>query len=130
MFEAPQRDSVSRDLVEATRRLERALGRLESGVAGLMAKPSTSPEPDLFRTDALETDKARLEGELDMAQARVRALEETAAAASDALGRAVLEVRAALGENTGGDDNKARIEGEQAHTAPDAEGQDFSEEAS
>jgi hypothetical protein len=78
----------------------------------------------------LETEKTRLEGELDIAQARVRVLEETAAAASEALGRAVLEVRAALGEDNGRDDNKAGVGGERADTGSDAARGDFSEEAS
>jgi hypothetical protein len=45
-----------------------------------------------------DQDRARLAAELDAARSRERALEEAGAQASEALGRAIAEIRAALGE--------------------------------
>jgi hypothetical protein len=71
-------------------RLEQALGALERTVLAKVAALQ-APEPDLF-TD----DRSRLSTELDAARAREKALEQVAAEASAALGRAAAEVRAAL----------------------------------
>ena len=53
----------------------------------------------LFRSGtASDEDRARLATELDEARARERQLEEAGAAASEALARAISEIRATLGE--------------------------------
>lgn len=76
----------------AARRLERAVAMLESRMAEKMAVAGAEAG-GLF-----DQDRARLAAELDAARARERALEEAGAQASDALGRAIAEIRAALGE--------------------------------
>lgn len=84
----------------AIRRLDQALLGLEARVAA-RAAALDDENGDLFaRADAdhaaFEQDRQRLAAELDAARARERALEEVAAEASAALGRAAAEVRAAL----------------------------------
>lgn len=76
----------------AARRLERAVAMLEGRMAGKMAVAGAEAG-GLF-----DQDRARLATELDAARARERALEEAGAQASEALGRAIEEIRAALGE--------------------------------
>ncbi|WP_395670429.1 DUF4164 family protein [Phenylobacterium sp.] len=72
----------------AAKRLERAITLLEQRL-GERAK---SADPgDLF-----DQDRARLAAELDQARARERDLEAAGAEASEALGRAISEIRAAL----------------------------------
>jgi hypothetical protein len=75
----------------AARRLERAISMLESRMADRVAQASEAAG-GLF-----DQDRARLAGELDAARARERALEEAGAQASAALGRAIEEIRSALG---------------------------------
>lgn len=75
----------------AVRRLERAVAQLEQRLAA--RAPAPSAEPDLFDGEA-----ARLKAELDAARDRERALEEAGEQASVALGRAIAEIRAALGD--------------------------------
>jgi hypothetical protein len=85
----------------AARRLERAVAQLEQklaarppvAVASATASSSASSGPDLFDDEAV-----RLQAELDAARGRERALEEAGAQASVALGRAIAEIRAALGD--------------------------------
>lgn len=74
----------------AIRRLDRAMSSLEARVANKLASLEQRGD-DLF-----DQDRAHLAAELDAARARERALEEVAAEASAALGRAAAEVRAAL----------------------------------
>jgi hypothetical protein len=74
----------------AARRLDRALATLEARIANRLASLEQRGD-DLFGED-----RAQLAAELDAARARERALEEVAAEASAALGRAAAEVRAAL----------------------------------
>ena len=69
----------------ATKRLERAILDLEARLS------RGGPGADLF-----EADRAELAAKLDAARAREKALEGLATEASDALGRAAAEVRAAL----------------------------------
>jgi len=76
----------------AARRLERAVAMLEGRMAEKMAVAGAEAG-GLF-----DQDRARLATELDAARARERALEEAGAQASEALGRAIEEIRAALGE--------------------------------
>jgi hypothetical protein len=108
MREPISRDSASpRELAEATRRLDRALERLEAACAAKVStatglSDAAAPDaaaPDAAAYAALESDRARLAAELDAARAREGELESAAAAASQALGRAATEVRAALGED-------------------------------
>ncbi|MDO8296832.1 MAG: DUF4164 family protein [Caulobacter sp.] len=76
----------------AVRRLERAMAMLESRMSDKMAEAGAAAG-GLF-----DQDRARLAAELDAARARERALEEAGAQASQALGRAIEEIRAALGD--------------------------------
>ena len=79
----------------AIRRLDEAVSALEVKVAA-RATAGDAREDDLF-----DNDHARLAAELDAARSRERALEEVAAEASAALGRAAAEVRAALSAEEG-----------------------------
>ena len=74
----------------AIRRLDRAVGSLEARLSARLAALDGT-DGDLF-----DRDRAELAAELDAARARERALEQVAAEASAALGRAAAEVRAAL----------------------------------
>ena len=76
----------------AVRRLERAVAMLESRMTDRMAEAGAEAG-GLF-----DQDRARLAAELDAAKSRERALEEAGAQASQALGRAIEEIRAALGD--------------------------------
>ena len=76
----------------AVRRLERAVAMLESRMTDRMAEAGAEAG-GLF-----DQDRARLAAELDAAKSRERALEEAGAQASQALGRAIAEIRAALGD--------------------------------
>lgn len=94
-------DSGTDPLSTAIQRLDQAVSVLERKVAMRAAaddaalkaaRQAPSPEED----DLFHHDSARLAAELEAAHARERALEEIAAEASAALGRAAAEVRAAL----------------------------------
>jgi len=76
----------------AVRRLERALGVLEQRLAERM-REAGAEAGGLF-----DADRARLATELDASRARERALEEAGAQASEALGKAIEEIRSTLGE--------------------------------
>ncbi len=78
----------------AITRLDRAMGQLESRVAEALRKAQASAG-DLF-----DQDRAKLASELDLARSRERELEAAGAEAARALGRAIAEIRAALGEET------------------------------
>ncbi|WP_269715925.1 DUF4164 family protein [Caulobacter sp. NIBR2454] len=78
----------------AAKRLERAVALLEQK----LARPAANGE-DLFAQD-----RDKLAAELDAARAREKALEEAGAQASAALGRAITEIRAALGDSEAGKD--------------------------
>jgi hypothetical protein len=77
----------------AVRRLERALGVLEQRLAVRM-RAAGAEAGGLF-----DADRARLATELDASRARERALEEAGAQASEALGKAIEEIRSTLGES-------------------------------
>lgn len=82
----------------AARRLERAVAMLESRMAEKVAQAGAEAG-GLF-----DQDRAKLATELDAARSRERALEEAGAQASEALGRAIEEIRAALGsQDLGGE---------------------------
>lgn len=78
-------------LDHAQRRLERAVDVLTARVQALKAAPARAV-PDA----AGEQARRRLEHELEGSRERERQLEQVAAEASAALGRAAAEVRAAL----------------------------------
>jgi hypothetical protein len=77
---------------EAVRRLDHALARLEVRVTAL-AGQAESANGGLF-----DEDRSHLAAELDTARGRERELVEAGAAASQALGRAITQIRAALGD--------------------------------
>jgi|GEM_PF-645574 len=103
----------------AARRLERAVGQLEQKItaertarlaafsaaaaaasnAGSSASAGESGDPGLFDVEA-ESRAARLAVDLEAARAREKALEEAGEQASEALGRAIAEIRAALGDES------------------------------
>jgi hypothetical protein len=74
----------------AARRLEQAVHVLEQRLAQRL-KTAGGEAGGLF-----EQDRAKLAAELDEARAREKELEAAGAEASAALGRAILEIRAAL----------------------------------
>jgi len=107
-------DGTALDL--AVRRLERAVSQLEqrlaakaveteralkaaAGLAPMVA--AASGEPGLFDDD----ERARLIADLEAAHEREKALEEAGAQASVALGRAIAEIRAALGDESVANDD-------------------------
>lgn len=111
-------DGTALDL--AVRRLERAVSQLEqrlaakaveteralkaaAGLAPMVAAASGEPGlfPELFGDD----ERARLIADLEAAHEREKALEEAGAQASVALGRAIAEIRAALGDESVANDD-------------------------
>ena len=98
----------------AAKRLERAVAQLEQKLAAERAARAAAPvsapasvsggEPSLFDADAAEAEAesraARLAVDLEAARAREKALEEAGEQASEALGRAIAEIRAALGDES------------------------------
>jgi hypothetical protein len=129
----------------AARRLERAVGQLEqkitaertarlaafSAAAAAASSESLSGgsgDPGLFDVEA-ESRAARLAVDLEAARAREKALEEAGEQASEALGRAIAEIRAALGDEsliTEGvhDDDEEDLEDEGAEVGDLFGGQD------
>ena len=90
----------------AARRLERAVGQLEQKIAAERAARPVAPvgaaasgDLGLFDAEA-ESKAARLALDLEAARAREKALEEAGEQASEALGRAIAEIRAALGDES------------------------------
>jgi hypothetical protein len=80
-------------LDSAILRLERAVGQLELRMNGLLSE-AQGASGGLF-----EQDRSKLAAELDAARSRERELEAAGALASQALGRAIADIRAALGED-------------------------------
>ncbi len=80
----------------AATRLDQALRRLEGAVEGLFER---SGDPGVLRKElnAMMEDRARLAEQLDESLAREKELQSLADEASEALGAAIAEVRAALG---------------------------------
>lgn len=76
---------------QAARRLERAVLLLEQRLSRLSGEAEAG---GLF-----DQDRSKLAAELDAARARERELAEAGDQASKALGRAITEIRAALGED-------------------------------
>jgi len=79
----------------STEKLDAALARLETALDGLL-DTSGDPTATAREVEVLNTDRAKLAEELDAALARERELQELADDASEALGTAIEEVRAAL----------------------------------
>jgi hypothetical protein len=75
----------------AIRRLDRAVAQLELRMGALLSE-AEGASGGLF-----DQDRAKLAGELDAARGRERELEAAGALASRALGRAIADIRAALG---------------------------------
>lgn len=77
----------------AIHRLDRALAQLEVRMATLLSE-AESHNGGLF-----DLDRAKLAAELDATRSRERALHSAGSQASEALGRAIVEIRSALGED-------------------------------
>tara|TARA_R110000803_G_scaffold181743_2_gene244133 strand:+ start:84 stop:377 length:294 start_codon:yes stop_codon:yes gene_type:complete len=88
------------DLDPSARRLDAALQRLEGALDSLMSRTG---DPAVMRAElaALAEDRARMAEELDGSLAREEELQALADEASEALGAAIEEVRAALGKDGG-----------------------------
>ncbi len=86
---------------ESSERLEKAVARLDRAVTGLFER---SGDPSLLRRelDAMVADRANLAEQLDASLAREKDLQVLADEASEALGAAIAEVRAALGREGDG----------------------------
>jgi hypothetical protein len=97
----------------AIHRLDRALAQLEVRATTLLSE-AESHNGGLF-----DLDRAKLAAELDAARSRERALQSAGAQASEALGRAIVEIRAALGE-----DEDAAAETPDDETPDDGDGED------
>lgn len=76
----------------AIHRLDRALGQLELRMSALIS------EVDSANNGLFDQDRAKLAAELDAARSRERELEIAGSLASQALGRAIADIRAILGE--------------------------------
>ncbi len=81
----------------AAHRLERATAVLESRLDGVL-KRAEAEAGGLF-----DQDRAKLAAALDVAHGRERDLKSAGAEASQALGRAIAEVRGALGDDAPAD---------------------------
>lgn len=117
-------DGTALDL--AVRRLERAVAQLEQRqaakaaeaeralAAAAVAAPavaSSSAEPGLFPEMFGDEERVRLVADLEAAREREKALEEAGEQASVALGRAIAEIRAALGDESVANDDHAHNDG-------------------
>ena len=79
--------------------LETAAKRLESAVHVLEQRLAERLKAAGAAADGrIDQDRANLAAELDQSRARERELEEAGAQASEALGRAIVQIRAALTE--------------------------------
>ena len=85
------------ELKKSTKKLDEALERLETVIDGLLER-SSNPAATAREVHLLNQDRAKLGDELDAALAREKELQSLADAASEALGTAINEVRAALVE--------------------------------
>jgi hypothetical protein len=110
-------DGTALDL--AVRRLERAVSQLEQRLAAKTAEAeralaaaakaapaaAVSAEPGLFPELFGDDERARLVADLEAARVREKALEEAGEQASVALGRAIAEIRAAMGDESVANDD-------------------------
>lgn len=108
-------DGTALDL--AVRRLERAVSQLEQRLAAKAAEvraaaPVAAPaEPGLFPETFGDDERARLLADLEAAREREKALEEAGEQASAALGRAIAEIRSALGDESVANDDHEHDDG-------------------
>ena len=79
-------------LDEAVIRLDRAIGQMEARITGALREAKASAG-GLF-----DLDRAQLAQDLDAARGREKDLEAAGAEAARALGRAIAEIRSALGD--------------------------------
>ena len=110
-------DGTALDL--AVRRLERAVSTLEQRLAAQALEAARAPSPaagasapSLFPEAFGDEERARLIADLEAAHEREKALEEAGEQASVALGRAIAEIRAALGEEPVANDDHEHDEHE------------------
>ncbi len=82
----------------AATELESALKRLEDSIEGLFEDQLTGTSLAKAEAEALRRDRAQLALDLDASRARERELEALADEASQALGVAIAEVRAAMNQ--------------------------------
>ena len=80
-------------LEAAVQRLDRAMAKLELRMSALLADAGDAT------TGLFEQDRAQLAADLDRARGREKELEAAGRQASQALGRAIAEIRHALGED-------------------------------
>lgn len=85
-------DSSDNALDQAAKRLDQALARLEQRMAARIAQAGASAD------GAADQDRAKLAAELDACRARERELAEAGQQASQALSRAIGELKSALSE--------------------------------
>ena len=83
------------ELKISTKKLDEALERLETVIDGLLER-SANPAATAREVELLNQDRARLGDELDAVLAREKELQSLADEASEALGSAINEVRAAI----------------------------------
>ena len=96
--EAPEAMGSDGVLDTAILRLERAVAQLEVRM-GALVEDAEGSNGELF-----DLDRAKLAAELDAARARERDLQAAGTQASAALGRAIADIRAALGDDDLGED--------------------------
>ena len=91
-------DDASREnrIERAVRRLDRAATLLDQRISRRIA------EAEAQGGSLMDGDRARLATELDAARSRERELEAAGAEASEALARAIAELRAAIGDDVSG----------------------------
>jgi hypothetical protein len=123
-------DGTALDL--AVRRLERAMSALEQRLAAKAAEAARAPalplaaalstEPGLFD----DQERTRLIADLEAAREREKALEEAGEQASAALGRAIAEIRSALGdESVANDDHEHDDPAHDGHAVSPEQDQDL-----
>ena len=82
----------------------------------------SSAEPGLFPEVFADEERLRLVADLEAAREREKALEEAGEQASAALGRAIAEIRSALGDESVANDDHAHHDG---HAVSPAQDQDL-----
>jgi len=106
-------DGTALDL--AVRRLERAVSALEQRLAAKVAEAASAPAPLAALSTAPglfdDEERARLLADLEAAREREKALEEAGEQASAALGRAIAEIRSALGDESVANDDHEHDDG-------------------
>lgn len=88
------------ELKTAAKELETALRKLETSIDILFEERLSGKNLAQAEAEALRRDRAQLALDLDASRARERELEALADEASQALGIAIAEVRAAMGQRT------------------------------